>query len=91
MREVRCILMALVALAASASPMKAQGSVYVPLDDPAYVYIDALQSRGYLRTLPLLERPHGECDRACHCSGLFAVDRVASEAGRESRVAPAAG
>jgi hypothetical protein len=58
MREVRCILMALVALAASASPMKAQGSVYVPLDDPAYVYIDALQSRGYLRTLPLLERPH---------------------------------
>jgi hypothetical protein len=30
----------------------------VPLDDVAYVYIDALVARGQLRALPLLDRPY---------------------------------
>jgi hypothetical protein len=33
-------------------------SAYVPLDDVAYVYIDALLARGELRTLSVLERPY---------------------------------
>jgi hypothetical protein len=33
-------------------------SAYVPLDDVAYVYVDALVARGQLRALPLLERPY---------------------------------
>lgn len=33
-------------------------SPYVPLDDIAYRYIDALMARGELRTLSLLERPY---------------------------------
>jgi hypothetical protein len=30
----------------------------LPLDDIAYTYIDALQARGFLRALPVLERPY---------------------------------
>lgn len=33
-------------------------SAYVPLDDVAYVYVDALIARGELRTLSLLDRPY---------------------------------
>jgi hypothetical protein len=34
-----------------------QASAYVPLDDIAYTYVDALMARGMLRELSMLERP----------------------------------
>ena len=37
-----------------------QASAYVPLDDIAYSYIDALMARGYFRELSALERPYAE-------------------------------
>ncbi|MEO7648498.1 MAG: hypothetical protein ABIV11_09740 [Gemmatimonadaceae bacterium] len=42
----------------AAGKAHAQASPYVPLDDVAYVYIDALMSRGALRELETLERPY---------------------------------
>lgn len=44
-------------LLAAARGAGAQTSPFVPLEDPAYAYIAALQARGALRGLPLLERP----------------------------------
>lgn len=38
----------------------AQASPYVPLDDIAYTYVDALVARGFFRELPTLERPYTE-------------------------------
>ncbi len=38
-------------------PAQAQRAL-LPLDDIAYVYIDALQARGMLRDLPIIERPY---------------------------------
>jgi len=43
---------------AGAGALAAQGSAFVPLDDVAYTYVDALVARGMLRTLPTLERPY---------------------------------
>ena len=43
-----------------AGRLGAQASAYVPLDDVAYSYIDALVARGVLRDLPALERPYTE-------------------------------
>ncbi|HEX6161054.1 MAG TPA: hypothetical protein VF111_12860, partial [Thermoanaerobaculia bacterium] len=48
----------MVALLVGASALGAQGSPYVPLDDIAYRYIDALMSRGEFRQLSALERPY---------------------------------
>lgn len=48
----------LVVLAVMGSTAGAQGSPYVPLDDVAYVYIDALMARGELRQLQSNERPY---------------------------------
>ncbi|HYW49025.1 MAG TPA: hypothetical protein VE861_00380 [Gemmatimonadaceae bacterium] len=48
---------AAVLLAALAAPLGAQRAV-LPLDDIAYTYIDALQARGMLRELPIIERPY---------------------------------
>jgi hypothetical protein len=45
-------------LALAASAAGAQGSPYLPLDDVAYAYLDALQARGRLGELSLLERPY---------------------------------
>ncbi|MFL5482588.1 MAG: hypothetical protein ACJ8AK_10400 [Gemmatimonadaceae bacterium] len=42
---------------AAASPIGAQASAYVPLDDIAYTYIDVLMARGQLSQLSVLERP----------------------------------
>lgn len=42
------------------SSARAQASPYVPLDDVAYTYVDALVARGVLRELPTLERPYTE-------------------------------
>lgn len=47
-----------VAAARPTREAKAQGSTYVPLDDPAYGYVDALLARGALHMLPALERPY---------------------------------
>lgn len=47
-----------VALLARPATMPAQGSAYVPLDDVAYSYLDALIARGLVRDLPPLERPY---------------------------------
>ncbi|MBC7842692.1 MAG: hypothetical protein H7099_10285 [Gemmatimonadaceae bacterium] len=41
----------------SAARVAAQNAL-LPLDDIAYTYIDALQARGQLRSLPVLERPY---------------------------------
>ena len=38
----------------------AQASAYIPLDDIAYSYVDALMARGQLRELSTLERPFTE-------------------------------
>lgn len=45
-------------LGAAGTRAGAQASPYVPLDDVAYAYVDALQARGALGELPLLARPY---------------------------------
>ena len=51
---------AIAALAASLplATARAQASLYVPLDDIAYRYADALMARGELRGISLLDRPY---------------------------------
>lgn len=46
------------ASAQGARPGEVVSSPYLPLDDPAYELIDALQARGGLASLSLLERPY---------------------------------
>lgn len=48
----------LVVCTAATARAQSGGSPYVPLDDPAYRFIDALVARGALRGLPALERPY---------------------------------
>ncbi|HEX6251460.1 MAG TPA: hypothetical protein VFZ56_08505 [Gemmatimonadaceae bacterium] len=48
----------LLAVTLTAVPAAAAQSAYVPLDDVAYVYLDALIARGELRGLSVLERPY---------------------------------
>ncbi len=45
-------------LALAPAGLAAQASTFVPVDDPAYAYVDALQARGELRSLVSLERPY---------------------------------
>jgi len=45
---------------ATASVLRGQASAYVPLDDIAYTYIDALMARGQLHELATMERPYTE-------------------------------
>jgi hypothetical protein len=45
---------------AAPSHAAAQASAYVPLDDIAYTYVDALMARGLFRELSALERPFTE-------------------------------
>lgn len=52
------IALALAATVSAAATAAAQASLYVPLDDIAYRYADALIARGELRGLSLLERPY---------------------------------
>jgi hypothetical protein len=56
----RAVAIALVAAAALALPRdaRAQASLYVPLDDIAYRFADALIARGELRGVSLLDRPY---------------------------------
>ena len=59
-QAARPLRWAAVALALAATPprLAAQSSPYLPLDDVAYAYVDALQARGELRGLSALERPY---------------------------------
>ena len=47
-----------VLIVAAPSAARAQASLYVPLDDIAYRFADALMARGELRGVSLLERPY---------------------------------
>lgn len=49
-------------LACGAQSAAAQAAAYVPLDDNAYVYADALIARGRLRALSQVERPYRVSD-----------------------------
>lgn len=55
-RPTRALVFALFLSAAGRA--EAQASAYVPLDDVAYGYVDALASRGLLPSLSGLERPY---------------------------------
>ena len=57
-RPTRALALAAALALAGAAPLGAQASPYVPLDDAAYAYVDALQSRGLLGGLSLTERPY---------------------------------
>lgn len=60
-RRRTAVLGLALACSLAAAPAAAQGtppSPYLPLDDVAYTFLDALQSRGRLRPLPVLERPY---------------------------------
>lgn len=58
LRAVRRGALAAALLMGGAGPLAAQASPYVPLDDPAYAYVDALMARNLLRGLEALERPY---------------------------------
>ena len=57
-RTTRALALATVLAVGAAAPLRAQASPYVPLDDAAYAYVDALQARGLLPGLSLTERPY---------------------------------
>ncbi|MFL5554671.1 MAG: hypothetical protein ACJ78D_02660 [Gemmatimonadaceae bacterium] len=59
-RHALVALVAVLLLNPAMSAISAQGSAYVPLDDIAYSYVDALMARGALRELATLERPFTE-------------------------------
>jgi hypothetical protein len=54
------LLIAAGCLVAFPSVSRGQASAYVPLDDIAYTYVNALMARGMFRELSLLERPFTE-------------------------------
>ena len=53
-------LVTMACLLVAPSAAKAQASAYVPLDDIAYTYIDALMARGMFKEFSMLERPFTE-------------------------------
>lgn len=59
-RTTRAVCLFAICLTAvvAASGLKAQGSPYVPLDDIAYQYVDAVMARGEFQHLSALERPY---------------------------------
>ena len=56
-RRAILLLGALWCVVAGPTSAAAQASAYVPLDDIAYTYIDALMARGMFTDLSMLERP----------------------------------
>jgi hypothetical protein len=56
-RARHLIVRAVMICAVTSTALQAQHAL-LPLDDIAYTYIDALQARGLLRDLPLIERPY---------------------------------
>lgn len=65
---------ALVAVVVCSTGLAAQGSPYVPLDDIAYRYVDAMMARGEFRNLSALERPYTVSDV------LMAIDEARGRA-----------
>jgi hypothetical protein len=65
------------ALPLTTSIARAQSSVYVPVDDIAYSFIDALAARGELAALSMLERPY----TARQIAAAVAARRQAGERG----------
>jgi hypothetical protein len=61
-RSGRASFLRLVAACVVAGPstLLSQASAYVPLDDVAYTYVNALMARGLFRELSTLERPYTE-------------------------------
>ena len=57
LRSLSAVALSATILAGSA---RAQASAYVPLDDIAYTYVDALVARGELKQFSMLERPFTE-------------------------------
>jgi len=57
---VRRLVIAVFALCVGSERLMAQASAYVPLDDIAYTYIDALIARGMFKDFSMLERPFTE-------------------------------
>ncbi len=57
-RGAAAVALVVLTLAAAPTVAWAQSSPYLPLDDVAYAYLDALQARGELRALSSLERPY---------------------------------
>ena len=54
------VLIATACLVVAPSAASGQASAYVPLDDIAYTYIDALMARGMFKDFSMLERPFTE-------------------------------
>jgi len=59
-RRTVSVLLAAACLIVFSSVGGAQASAYVPLDDIAYTYVNALMARGSFRELSVLERPFTE-------------------------------
>ena len=75
-RITRVITVAFVAAATLSLPRsaRAQASLYVPLDDIAYRFADALIARGELRGVSLLERPYTAQQLAAGADSALARD-----------------
>ncbi len=54
---------------------QAQGSLYVPLDDIAYRYVDALLARDEMRQLSLIERPYNAAALKAGADSVLAHSR----------------
>ena len=59
-RRFASVLFAALSFTALPARVSAQASAYVPLDDIAYTYVNALMARGIFRELSSLERPYTE-------------------------------
>lgn len=73
------IVVAGVLACGSAPRASGQAAPYVPLDDPAYGYVDALLARGALRALTAIERPYAAdaiADAATDTAALGTVGRA---------------
>jgi hypothetical protein len=57
-RGLRAVLLCIGLAVLATRELRAQGSPYVPLDDIAYRYVDAVMARGEFRQLSALERPY---------------------------------
>src|SRR5689334_8377994 len=80
MVQVRRIIALLALAIVTGRSAHAQASPYLPVDDIAYKYVDALMNRGYMRGLSSLERPY-------HVGSIrAALDSISSDSSSRSRV-----
>src|ERR1700716_1964493 len=70
-RGLRHVILAALLFAA---PLAAQGTAPVPLDDPAYVYLDRLEELGVVRSAVMGQRPYSYREMG----RLIAAARVAA-------------